>query len=637
MDPLAGERVEVVLDRVQDRQAPVVEERVEVGHGVERDPVEQQAAVGDADLDERRAAEVPVRVGPLDVDADDVLVDAPEGREDLGRVVDQDDRCVELPARGRGHADPSGEGRSGGCRGTQGPDVRVGREATVGRPRTCGPTRSHPVEHRPTLLCVHPHPDDEAIACGGVLAKAAGSGARTVVVTCTGGEEGENLAGIDLGDEDLVTHRRRELADALAALGVREHVYLGYRDSGMAGTAPNERPDSFHRADLDEAAVRLARIIRRVQPDVVVSDDEHGSYGHPDHIKAHQVTVRAVDLAADPDAPVDGAVWQVPKRYVHTLTESRLLAMHRGLLAAGLPSPFGDTEVAGADDLPFGSPDEVVTTVVDVAPYLPAKRAALVAHRSQIGEDSFFLNTPDDLAGVAFGTEEFVLEDGTPGVPDGEVEDDLFAGLTAVGPDPAADLPGVTSVGEGAAAPGLHPPVGTSGRADDPAHLDSSPSEARFRDVLGRFVTGVTVMTTDVAGRPHAMTASSVASVSVDPPLVLVCVDRDATMADEVVEAGAFALSFLAADQAELSLAFADPSRPNGPEQFDGIETHRARTGAPILAGAAGWVDATVWRIHDGGDHLIVVGEVTDLGHDDDVDPLVYHRGDYFHLGGSHG
>jgi N-acetyl-1-D-myo-inositol-2-amino-2-deoxy-alpha-D-glucopyranoside deacetylase len=278
-----------------------------------------------------------------------------------------------------------------------------------------------------TLLCVHPHPDDESIACGGVLARAATSGIHTVVVTCTGGEEGENLAGIDLGGEDLPTHRRRELADALAALGVHEHEWLGYRDSGMAGTEANEHPDSFHRAPLEEAAARLATIIRRVRPDVVVSDDRHGTYGHPDHIKAHHVTIRAVALAADEDADVPGEAWQVTKRYVHTLGRRRLLRVHQALLAAGVPSPFAEAGITHEDDLPFGTDDDELTTVIDIRDHLDRKQAALRAHRSQIGADSFFLNTPPALREPMFGTEEFVLEDGPQ--PASRPETDLFEGL----------------------------------------------------------------------------------------------------------------------------------------------------------------------------------------------------------------
>jgi N-acetyl-1-D-myo-inositol-2-amino-2-deoxy-alpha-D-glucopyranoside deacetylase len=285
------------------------------------------------------------------------------------------------------------------------------------------------------LLCVHPHPDDESIACGGVLARAADHGITTIVVTCTGGEEGENLAGIDLGDDDLSTHRRRELLAAIAELGVHRHHWLGYRDSGMVDTAGNEHPDSFHRADVGEAAAALAAIIRDERPQVVVSDDRNGTYGHPDHIKAHQVTVRAVELAADPEADVPGEPWQVSKRYVHTLGRSRLLAAHRALLAAGLASPFGEVDVPDADSVPFGSPDDAITTEVDVAAWLGHKRAALAAHASQIGPDSFFLNTPDGLADTMFGVETFILEHDLVGAP--RPERDLFDGLVPSPPSGA--------------------------------------------------------------------------------------------------------------------------------------------------------------------------------------------------------
>jgi N-acetyl-1-D-myo-inositol-2-amino-2-deoxy-alpha-D-glucopyranoside deacetylase len=485
----------------------------------------------------------------------------------------------------------------------------------------------------PTLMCVHPHPDDEAIACGGVLARTAAQGGRTVVVTCTGGEAGENLAGIDLGEEDLVTHRRRELADALAALDVDEHVWLGYRDSGMVGTEDNDHPDSFHAADLDEAAARLAAVIRRERPQVVVSDDERGTYGHPDHVKAHHVTVRAVELAADPAADVAGEPWQVAKRYVHTLTKSRLWRVHTDLTAEGLASPFGDADLPSPDALPFGTPDDQVTTVVDVRPFLQTKRAALVAHRSQIGADSFFLNTPEELAAAVFGTEEFVLEAGEPGVADGERETDLFAGL----PDapPAPDLGGGTVVEAGSTGGprGGHDRAGASGRADDPRECEESDVDGdRFRRVLGRFVTGVAIMTTVADGVPHGMTASSVTSVSLHPPLVLVCVDRDAMMAEEVVAGGVFALSFLADDQAATSVTFADPERPVGEAQFADVSHRSEVTGAPIIDGSVGWVDTRVHAVHDGGDHLIVVGEVVDLGHDPQRRPLAYHAGAYADL-----
>lgn len=272
---------------------------------------------------------------------------------------------------------------------------------------------------------MHPHPDDESIACGGALARYVDDpDVDVAVVTCTGGEEGENLAGIDLGGEELAAHRRRELAAALLALGVEEHRYLGYRDSGMAGTPANDHPDSFHGADLDEAAAKLASIIRELRPDVVVSDDANGTYGHPDHVKANRVTVRAVELAAASDRPdVTGEPCEVRKRYVLSYSRGRLERVHRELLTVGLASPFGAEPQPG---LLAGVDDGEITTVLDVGPWLERKRAAMAAHRSQVGEDSFFLNLPDRVAEDLFGLEEFVLEQGEPAGPQ---EDDLFAGL----------------------------------------------------------------------------------------------------------------------------------------------------------------------------------------------------------------
>ena len=281
------------------------------------------------------------------------------------------------------------------------------------------------------LLCVHPHPDDESIACGGLIARSLSNGHQVDVVTCTGGEEGENQSGIDLQGRDMADVRRAEMAAAVAALGGPGHHWLGYRDSGMAGEPSNDHPDAFHGADLDEAAARLAQLVRTLRPHVVVSDDEQGTYGHPDHVKANRVTARAVELAADPSWEGEvGEPWQVPKRYVHTLTRTRMFEVHRTMLAAGLPTPFGDEEISSPDDLQFGAPDDEVTTVVDVTDVLARKRAGMAAHRSQIGEESFFLNVPDELAERLFGTEEYTLRDGEPGSAPGP-ERDVFAGLTS--------------------------------------------------------------------------------------------------------------------------------------------------------------------------------------------------------------
>lgn len=157
-----------------------------------------------------------------------------------------------------------------------------------------------------------------------------------------------------------------------------------------------------------------------------------------------------------------------------------------------------------------------------------------------------------------------------------------------------------------------------------------APTPDRFREVLGRFPAGVTVMTTVTRdGVPHGMTASAVASVSIEPPLVLVCVDRDASMAAAVAEAGSFALSILGGGQRALSEHFADPARGDGDTQFAGVETTTAATGSPLLARAHGWIDCAVWATYDGGDHVIVVGEVVALAPGSIDDALVHHRSGY--------
>lgn len=159
--------------------------------------------------------------------------------------------------------------------------------------------------------------------------------------------------------------------------------------------------------------------------------------------------------------------------------------------------------------------------------------------------------------------------------------------------------------------------------------IEPAPDEALFRAAMARFATGVSVMTSVLDGEPHGMTANALASVSLDPLLVLACVERGTIMERYVEDAGVFALSFLAADQAALSDAFADHDRPRGRAQFAGVSTSSAATGSPILSGAVGWVDCRVRSVSDGGDHVIVVGEVVAMAAGADADPLVYYRSSY--------
>lgn len=280
---------------------------------------------------------------------------------------------------------------------------------------------------RRSLLGVFPHPDDESISSAVTLLHSAAAGIDTHVVTCTGGENGENLAGIEL-DLPMDQQRRVEMEAAAAALRLTSHDWLGYRDSGMVGTPENGHPDAFANADVDQAAARLAAHIRRVRPQVVISDDANGSYGHPDHIMAHRVTVRAIELAADPAADVPGDPHVVDRHVSHAIARSGLRRLHDELQALDLESPFGDGEAGD-----FGTPDEDIVTVVRAMELVEDKRAAMLAHRSQVGDDSFFFNFPEHMYREFLGVEQFAVVSSAR--PMGETEwvamqGDLFGGVT---------------------------------------------------------------------------------------------------------------------------------------------------------------------------------------------------------------
>ena len=300
----------------------------------------------------------------------------------------------------------------------------------------------------PRILFVHAHPDDESIGTGATMAKYAAEGAHVCLVTCTLGEEGEvipaDLRHLVADKEDrLGEYRIGELAEACAALGVRDHRFLGgpgrWRDSGMMGAPSNDHPRCFWRADVDTAALELVPVIREVRPHVIVTYDERGNYGHPDHIQAHRVTRRAYELAADPahegPAHQHGArPWRAPKFYAYATPRTVLARAIAVMREAKLPF----ARVAGLDELGSGVPDGQVTSVVDGRAHLPAKLAALRAHRTQIvvapEEAGPFFALSNNLGQQAFGTEHFILQAGELGpLGPGRRERDLFAGLT--GPD----------------------------------------------------------------------------------------------------------------------------------------------------------------------------------------------------------
>ena len=260
-----------------------------------------------------------------------------------------------------------------------------------------------------TLVFFHAHPDDESILTGGSIARAADEGHRVVLVVATDGRLGEVPDDLGTG-ESLVDRRRAELARSADVLGVRRVEWLGYHDSGMTGWEQNDDPASFHRADLDEAAGRLAAILADERTDVLVTYDWHGNYGHPDHIKVHRVGHRAAELAGTPQV------------FEATMNRDDARRGFEEMRAAGMVlDAEEDWDVDGPmdDGNPMGTPEAELTMVVDVSPYVGRKRAAIAAHRSQVTDSGFFLAIPDDVFDRAFGREWFVEHGVEPGVREG--------------------------------------------------------------------------------------------------------------------------------------------------------------------------------------------------------------------------
>ncbi len=288
------------------------------------------------------------------------------------------------------------------------------------------------------LLLVHAHPDDETIGTGATMAKYSAEGALVALVTCTLGEEGEILLP-ELADlapdrtDGLGQHRIGELAAAMEALRIGDHRFLGgpgrYRDSGMMGTPQNDRTDCFWRADVDVAVADLVGVVRELRPQVLITYDENGGYGHPDHIQANRVATSARERAADPAyAPELGEPWQIAKLYHSAVPKSVLQAGIDHLRESGESDFFG---VESADDLPFGVADEVITTEIDAREHLDGKVAAMRAHASQIAVDGPFFALSNNVGQQAFGIEHYVLVDGPRGPADGPQgrESDLFGGV----------------------------------------------------------------------------------------------------------------------------------------------------------------------------------------------------------------
>lgn len=278
------------------------------------------------------------------------------------------------------------------------------------------------------ILFVHAHPDDESIGTGATMARYVAEGAHVTLVTCTLGEEGEiipdELAVLGPDQDDtLGQYRIGELSEACKALGVTDQRFLGgpgrWRDSGMAGVPSNERPQAFWQAQVDDAARELEEIVKEVRPQVIVTYDDNGYYGHPDHIQAHRVAMKAFEMS-------QGTPWQVGKFYATAMPRS-VLARSIAVLKGG--GPF--RAPGSVDELSFGVPDDVVTTAVDARAYLPQKLAALAAHKTQIMVEGSHFALSDKVGQQAFGVEYYTLLAGPKGPvgADGR-EGDLFAGLT---------------------------------------------------------------------------------------------------------------------------------------------------------------------------------------------------------------
>jgi N-acetyl-1-D-myo-inositol-2-amino-2-deoxy-alpha-D-glucopyranoside deacetylase len=280
------------------------------------------------------------------------------------------------------------------------------------------------------LLLVHAHPDDETINNGVTMAKYAKDGAQVTLVTCTRGEEGEvlvtELASLASDKDDkLGEHREIELKDAMAHLGIADFRFLGapnkkWRDSGMMGMPQNDRADVFWQSDLEESANELVKIILEIKPQVLITYDEFGGYGHPDHIKAHRVAMRAAEIA-------ETKGWKIEKIYWNTMPRSVIQMGIEKMKEVG--SDFFGAE--SVDDLPFAKPDELVTSVVHASEFVPQKLAAMKAHATQISVDGPFFALSNNLGLSVWGDEYYTIVKGEKAAPFDENgrELDLFAGI----------------------------------------------------------------------------------------------------------------------------------------------------------------------------------------------------------------
>jgi len=291
------------------------------------------------------------------------------------------------------------------------------------------------VEHVSDRLCllqVHAHPDDEASKGAGTTAKYAAEGVHNVLVCCTGGEAGDVLNPAvtpPSSPQEMYELRMAELRDSVRVLGYGSLHLLGYHDSGMPDTDTNHRADNFANAPLEEAVGRLVRIIREERPQVIITYREDRSfYPHPDHIRVHEISVPAFDLAGDPEAYPDlGDPWQPSKLYFVSWSIARVKALHNAYLARGEESAYASWFERGFD----ANRTDDFTTLIDVGDFLHKRRESLLAHRTQVDPNGHWMRLPDSVIREVFPWEEFTLARSLVdnAVPEGEFEDDLFAGV----------------------------------------------------------------------------------------------------------------------------------------------------------------------------------------------------------------
>ncbi len=279
----------------------------------------------------------------------------------------------------------------------------------------------------PRLLSVHAHPDDESSKGAGTVRRLVDDGGEALLVTCTGGEAGdilnESMRSAEV-EANLPAVRRAELVAATDAIGYTQVAMLGYRDSGMPDTDANAHPDAFANGDLDTEVGQLVGIIRTFRPHVVITyGDDQKHYPHPDHLRVHDISVPAFERAGDPDACAGyGEPWAPAKLYYSMWSRERIVQSHAKFLELGLESPYGERW------LDRGEPEVPPTTTIDVQGTYGARKAALLAHATQIAPESpFWFGLPDDVASEVYPFEQYRLARSR--VASELPETDLFAGI----------------------------------------------------------------------------------------------------------------------------------------------------------------------------------------------------------------